>query len=222
MIRSERARLMRLRVGPDPVVRIVVPVRHRIGRIHDLLKPHSRWIFKQLERFGNGPADTRPPTTGDRLPYLGRDLVLEITGERNRRPVLIGERLVLAAADPALLNALLEYWYREQARSYLTSRVEAIAARMNVGYGRIAIRDQKSRWGSCSSRGNLNFSWRLVMAPQEIADYVVIHELAHLSVPNHSSAFWALVEEYCPERKHHQRWLRDNGDRLAGAFRFGT
>lgn len=86
---------------------------------------------------------------------------------------------------------------------------------MEVKHARITIRDQKTRWGSCSSRGNLNFNWRLVMAPPPIIDYVVIHELAHLIELSHSPRFWETVERYCPDHREHRRWLREHGPRLA-------
>ena len=85
---------------------------------------------------------------------------------------------------------------------------------MNVSYGRISIREQKTRWGSCSSAGNLNFNWRLIFAPPAVLDYVVVHELAHRKEMNHSAAFYAIVEQVLPDYRSSQKWLRENGHQL--------
>lgn len=104
--------------------------------------------------------------------------------------------------------------YREIARDIFTQKTAFYARLMNVTYGRIAIREQKTRWGSCSSDGNLNFNWRLIFAPEEVLDYIVIHELAHRREMNHSPAFYKIVAEIMPDYKKQQKWLRENGQKL--------
>jgi len=106
---------------------------------------------------------------------------------------------------------------RRDAGELIKSRVAYWAARLGLGYSRVFIKEQRSRWGSCSSAGNLNFNWRLAAAPPEVLDYVVIHELCHLREMNHSRRFWALVAQACPDHKVRRRWLRDNGRALASA-----
>lgn len=101
--------------------------------------------------------------------------------------------------------------YREKARKMITEKVKYYSCLMNVSYNRIAIKDQKTCFGSCSKQGNLNFNWRLILMPEEILDYVVIHELAHLKEMNHSSAFWKLVEEILPDYKTKRKWLKEQG-----------
>jgi predicted metal-dependent hydrolase len=112
------------------------------------------------------------------------------------------------------LVPLLEWWYRDEARRIINLRVREFAAILGVIYSRLTIRDGRSRWGSCSSLGGLNFSWRLILAPPEILDYVVIHELAHLRELNHSPRFWAIVAAHCPAYRTHQRWLKEHGAAL--------
>ena len=85
---------------------------------------------------------------------------------------------------------------------------------MGVDYGRITVRDQRTRWGSCSAKGNLNFNWRLILAPGEVLDYVVVHELAHRREMNHSKRFWSLVEMVLPDYERRRRWLKENGEAL--------
>lgn len=104
--------------------------------------------------------------------------------------------------------------YRSQAREVFEQKVKYYAALMDVTYGRIAIRDQKTRWGSCSAEGNLNFNWRLILAPAGVLDYVVVHELAHRREMNHSAKFWAIVEKHMPEYKKYQKWLKESGNLL--------
>lgn len=104
--------------------------------------------------------------------------------------------------------------YREIARDIFTQKTAYYAQIMGVTYGRIAIRELKTRWGSCSSDGNLNFNWRLIFAPEAVLDYIVIHELAHRKEMNHSPAFYKIVYEIMPDYKAQQKWLRENGQKL--------
>lgn len=104
--------------------------------------------------------------------------------------------------------------YREIARDIFTQKTAYYAQIMNVTYGRISIREQKTRWGSCSGAGNLNFNWRLIFAPEEVLDYIVVHELAHRKEMNHSPAFYEIVRQILPEYKKQQKWLRENGQKL--------
>ena len=99
---------------------------------------------------------------------------------------------------------------REAARAKLEERLAHWSAKVGVDFGRVSVRDQKTRWGSCSSKGDLSFNWRLVFAPQAVLDYVVIHELAHRREMNHSKRFWAIVAEYSPDYREHRRWLHEN------------
>ena len=102
----------------------------------------------------------------------------------------------------------------ERANRIFPERSAFFALRMGVDYGRITIREQKTRWGSCTSEGNLNFNWRLIFAPEKVLDYVVVHELAHRKEMNHSPAFYAVVASVMPEYKIYEKWLRDNGKTL--------
>ena len=108
--------------------------------------------------------------------------------------------------------------YISIARDIFTHKAAYYARIMGVSYGRITIREQKTRWGSCSSKGNLNFNWRLILAPEEVLDYVVVHELAHRREMNHSKAFYAVVESVLPDYRQARRWLRDHGGSLFTAL----
>lgn len=105
-----------------------------------------------------------------------------------------------------------EKMYREQARLVCTKQAEYYSKTMGVTYGRIAIKNTRTRWGSCSSLGNLNFHWKLVLMPPAILDYVVVHELAHRKEMNHSSRFWAEVEKILPDYRERRKWLKEHGN----------
>lgn len=115
---------------------------------------------------------------------------------------------------PTPLSDDVRRHYIQIARDIFTQKTAYYAALMNVTYGRISIREQKTRWGSCSSQGNLNFNWRLIFAPEEVLDYVVVHELAHRREMNHSKAFYDIVAAVLPDYKKQKKWLKENGNKL--------
>lgn len=124
------------------------------------------------------------------------------------------QRLRQQAEEAAKIPPLSKDELRELtqlARKDLTARCEAFAARMGVSYSRIAIRNQKTKWGSCSSKGNLNFNCLLMLTPEEVRNYVVVHELCHLRHMNHSAEFWAAVEKLQPDYRNAKKWLKQNG-----------
>ena len=104
--------------------------------------------------------------------------------------------------------------YRKKAKLVFRERADYFASSMGLSFNRIAIREQRTRWGSCSSKKNLNFNWKLLLAPPQVLDYVVVHELCHLKQMNHSKAFWTEVEAVLPDYKERKRWLRENGAEL--------
>lgn len=130
---------------------------------------------------------------------------LEICAKKNSRPV---------SDLSAVQRTALENRYKEAARSYIPKRVAYYHAMTGGDYRRIAIRDQKTRWGSCSSKGTLSFNWRLMLAPPAVLDYVVVHELCHLTHMDHSPAFWQTVEAVCPDYRSLRKWLKEHGNEL--------
>jgi len=122
------------------------------------------------------------------------------------------------AGDAAHLSRRLRDWLKQQAKQDLANASLRYAQAMDVGFRRITLRDQSSRWGSCSAGGNLSYSWRLVLAPPFVLDYVAAHEVAHLKHMNHGQSYWRLVLTHCPQAKEAEHWLRRNG---AGLHRYG-
>jgi hypothetical protein len=113
-----------------------------------------------------------------------------------------------------LLGGAIKKKNRDEALEPLANSVKYWAEKIGVRYGRVSVKDQKTRWGSCSEKGNLNFNWRLMTAPASVRDYVVIHELCHLIEMNHSKNFWQQVSRFCPDHKTCRKWLRDHGREL--------
>ena len=130
---------------------------------------------------------------------------LEIRAKKNSRP---------HSDLSAVQRSALENRYKEAARTYIPKRVAYFNTMTGGSYSRISIRDQKTRWGSCSSKGTLSFNWRLMLAPPSILDYVVVHELCHLTHMNHSPAFWQAVDAVYPDYKNARKWLKEHGSEL--------
>ncbi|MFP3975845.1 MAG: M48 family metallopeptidase [Dehalococcoidia bacterium] len=222
--RSSRAMHVRLEIKQGTGLTVVIPKSCKVGQIPAFLKAKKRWILENLVKFGTDQTLSleRDLTTGDVVPYLGRNLEVvrhdNHGGDENVRRE--GNRLLVSLKSPsARVNLAVERWYRTEARKLIEERVDKFSARLGVNCGRITIRGQKTRWGSCSQKGNLNFNWRLVMAPEPVIDYVVIHELAHLKEMNHSKKFWELVGKHCPRWREHKKWLKDHESELAARLR---
>ncbi len=157
--------------------------------------------------------------SGDILPFFDRKLTLTVIRE-DRKTVKIkryGENLYLWVgyeADYEYRRAQLEKWYRRLAGCMFEDKARDYAREMGVSYGKLHVKDQRSRWGSCSEKKNLNFNWRLILAPEAVCNYVIIHELCHLVHMDHSQEFWDLVETMDPQYKRHRMWLRKCSEKL--------
>jgi predicted metal-dependent hydrolase len=225
--RSQRAKQVGLRVGPAIGLEVVVPARGRLPDVPALLREKAAWIIATLDRMALAqPIDVPPLADGVLLPYQGVDHRLIVRAGPGLRPAGRRDeqaRTLTISHDPAAydLVAVLDWWYREEARAVLTARADAFAADLGVAYKRLTIRDGRSRWGSCSSAGGLNFSWRLILTPPAVLDYVVVHELAHLRELNHSPRFWALVAAHCPDYQLQRRWLKEHGAALMAVLKNG-
>ena len=218
---SPRARRLRFEVRPGNGLEVTTPPGVSVARIEDVMREKTKWITTMLMRYAQPPDSivAEPLQSGSILPFSGgylRLVVRELTaGSRASTRMEEGElRLSVPSRAPEALRGILEAWYRRQGKQVFAERVAHWNAQTGFKYGRIAIRDQKSRWGSCSRQGNLNFNWRLLLAPLDVLDYIVIHELAHLREGNHSARFWALVAERCPEYRVQRDWLRRHGPEL--------
>ena len=222
VVRSERAKYVRLRIGSEPRVEVIVPRRARQPDVPAMLRASEEWVLRHLQRVERAVSETQSLAAGGVLPFLGTDRTLVIQAGWPAFVGLLEDGVSLHVRLPepsdAGVHAALLSWYRVQARQELTHSAEVHGGRMGVSYTRLTVRDQRTRWGSCSSSGALAFNWRLIMAPRDVLEYVVVHELAHLREMGHTGRFWELVAMHCPEYRAHRRWLKENGLRLTVAL----
>ena len=206
MRRSARARRLSLRVSRlDGKVTLTLPSRAPEGQAIAFLREREDWLRGHLSDIA---APVRA-VSGALIPIEGREVLLEEA--RIRRPLREGDRLRMpSGTGPAAVAGYL----KALARDRLAAASDRHAEALGVRYGPLRLRDTRSRWGSCTDAGALMYSWRLVMAPPEVLDYVAAHEVAHLIEMNHGPKFWALVEARVPDWKRHRLWLKDCGDRL--------
>lgn len=204
---APRARRISLRVsGRDGRVTLTVPPGASVSEAIGFARDREAWLRRVL-------ADVPPlerPAPGGRLEVEGRSL--PIVAAPVRRVALVGGQLRVAANRPAgpELAKFLRILARQRAEASVARHAAALGRPMPV----LTLRDTRSRWGSCTAEGRLMLSWRLVMAPPEILDYVAAHEVAHLEHLDHSPRFWAVTERLCPGWKAARRWLRNEGARL--------
>ncbi|MDO8687514.1 MAG: SprT family zinc-dependent metalloprotease [Dehalococcoidales bacterium] len=217
--RSVRARSVRLEVRPETGLIVVIPRFYRPEQIPDLLREKLRWVSANLKKYERIKRLTGSKVLqgGDTVPYLGREMeVVTRPSNGNGDSVNVEEnRLVVSLnAESNRLGQALEQWYRVRVAQLISEKAERLSADMGLTYGRLSIRGQKTCWGSCSRKGNISLNWKLIMAPEAVIDYVIIHELAHLKELNHSRMFWQLVSKYCPEWRQHKKWLKEHAFEL--------
>ena len=216
--RSERARHARILVDGSGV-EVVVPRRFPLREVEPFVEEKRAWIERTLRRMRQTELELPPARLedGGEVWYLGERLALAVRVDPSRRREHVARRgaeLRMALPPGVAVRDALERWYRRRARAEVAPRLDAACARAGTTYTALQIRGQRTRWASCSSNGAMSFNWRLLLAPPEILDYVVEHEVAHLEVLDHSSRFWRLLASRCPDWRVHEAWLRRNGHAL--------
>jgi len=214
LIRTRR-RTIALVVEPGGGLTVRAPLRMAESQIRQFVEAHTDWIVRnQAKARFSAPPTPKQFVDGETFLYLGKPYPLALVPRQ--RPSLTLDRGAFRLAQSALPKAEAAFtrWYKQQALTVFTERVEMLAKQFGFRYEKIRISSARTRWGSCSSKGTLSFTWRLVMAPPEVVDYVIVHELVHTKIRNHSKTFWARVAELMPAYKTHVRWLKQNGKTL--------
>ncbi|UWQ22120.1 M48 family metallopeptidase [Jannaschia sp. W003] len=205
--RSARARRMTLRVGRvGGAVTLTLPPRAALADARAFAEGHAAWIARHVAAV---PA-ARTVAVGTTLPVAGREVPVVAGGGRAAR----WTGTAIAVPDDGHAGRRVATLLKEMARTRLVAATETHAEALGRPFGRITLRDTRSRWGSCSGRGDLMYSWRLAMAPEEVLDYVAAHEVAHLAHMDHSERFWACVARLMPDYAPRRAWLRREGAAL--------
>nr|WP_321359910.1 SprT family zinc-dependent metalloprotease [uncultured Hyphomonas sp.] len=195
----------------------VAPSRRQIKDAAAFAAERADWISMRLQHL---PEPVRFEE-GAMIQYRGAPLQLTSEGEGRVAKIWAEDenspRLLSVPGDPETMELRVVRYLKKQARADLTRSVKRHCATLGVSHKSISVKDTRSRWGSCTHDGQLSFSWRLVMAPPEVLDYVAAHECAHILEMNHSAKFWAHVTKCCPDWKHHRTWLRTHGAGLQAA-----
>jgi predicted metal-dependent hydrolase len=217
---KKRRKTIAIRVHPEYGVEVKVPHMTPHQHILTLLETRLTWIQKKMSTLSSLKKNIQPWYERDRIFYLGiaYTLVIEDFPFAKKRATceLQNERMLLTIAQGLNLEAQqqlilksLEAWYRQQATTLLTERTHYFAQKLKVHPKSIIIKTQKSRWGSCDRYNNIRYNWKIIMAPLVLVDYLVVHELAHIHVKNHSKKFWKLVAEILPDHQLRRKQLKE-------------
>ena len=219
LIRSRRRDVL-LKALPGGETRVYAPATLPLKQADALVLERMDALLEMHRRLEHQIEENRlrhPVSPGSRVCIEGEAYALSLRQAARVSLKLEGDVCALSLPDPgdeACVRAALKQALSRRALMRIRQQLDIYAPKIGVPFGRVAIRDQKSRWGSCSARHNLNFNWKLIMAPPEALTYVVIHELCHLIEFNHSARFWSLVKQQMPEYEYWKKWLKDHGKEL--------
>ena len=212
LIRSRR-KTVGLEVTPEAFLIIRAPRNLSRKEISEIVDKESPWILKKQQFFRQNHSKIREKDfiEGEEFLYLGKSYKLRLV--HNPVDALIVSNNLFYLSDECIDNArdIIESWYRKRADEVVSERAAYYSCVSGIKFKKINISNAKKRWGSCSPNGNLNIAWRLVMAPLRVIDYVIVHELSHIEMRNHSKRFWRRVGSVIPDYKTDEKWLRDNG-----------
>lgn len=234
IVRSPRRKTISIEVMPGQV-RLLVPSSLAQKKIEEVLEKRRSWIFRKVQELAARPQPkVRAYKEGELFLFRGKTLSLRILSSAATSPSgrarkvkqprgVVEQEGILEVSCPSFVQEKdrrlyvqekVAYCYYREANLYFTKKTGVYARKIGVVPRSIVVKDYKSQWGSCSSQGELSYNWRLIMAPEEIIDYVIVHELCHILEHNHSKAFWAHVARHFPAYERAKQWLRQNGNSL--------
>jgi predicted metal-dependent hydrolase len=207
-----RRKTIAIVVERDGTLTVRAPLRMSETHIRAFVETHADWIAKnQVKVRAAALPAPKQYAEGETFLYLGQSYPLSIVAHQRQSLTFDGVSFLLAKSALPKAEQAFVRWYKAQAALFFLERVLVLARQHGFHYQKIRISSARTRWGSCSSKGTLSFTYRLVLAPPEVVDYVIIHELVHTKVKNHSRTFWLQVEKILPECREYVRWLKKNG-----------
>ncbi len=212
---NTRAKRVGIRVNDKRQIVVTFPRVLLLKSAENFFKKNNEWINSVLSKFSGAIISDNELKDGMFINLVGNPyLILRFDGRVKTFLINKSEKQLLV--NPSNLKKHLKLFYKSMAEQIFKSRVEFYAQKVGVQYRRISIKDQSTRWGSCSSSKVLSFSWRVVLAPKEVIDYLILHEVSHLKYMDHSKNFWGTVESVMQDYKKYDKWLRVNGYKLKG------
>lgn len=215
----------RLEIDPDTLeVQIIVPNDEEID-IQKILKEKKAWIYKNYCKLDKIKKEKEKfqLKEGSKLYLLGKEYFLKIE-EGKELKILIDDHSIIVNTNektgksPDFIKSQLRKWYRNKASSYIKAKFKKIITNLNFEYNQVLITDLKTRWGNCTPNKNVSYNWKIIFAPPEVIDYVILHEIIHLKESSHSAKFWGLIMRVCPKYKSHKGWLEKNEKKLLLSF----
>ena len=214
-IKRSKRKTLSLQCQPDGTLVVRAPLRMSKPEILEFVESKRAWIERSRRnlRVHRKREEALTLADGSEFPFLGRAFRIRRLAESGvpAELDLENDRIDIRTEDETTARTALLALIRESAKTYLPLRVAELAEHMGLAYQTLRIKEQKTRWGSCSNRGSLNLNARVMLAPPAVIDYLIVHELAHLVRMDHSRTFYQIVERYCPAYRTHQRWLREHG-----------
>lgn len=200
----------RIRVNEDREIRIIVPRNFSRGDIEDLIMKKQKWISKNLDYFNKKRNSIN--IKENEILYLGESFKLVFI-EARRMEIDVTNKLIYLPLNLKLKTRRIK-WYKDEAKNKIKERVDFYGSIHKYRYNRIFIRNQRTKWGSCSSKRNLSFNWRLILCPLFVLDYLVCHELVHTSIMKHNKMFWVELKTIYPETERAQTWLNNYSNEI--------
>jgi len=211
MVHHPRARRYLLRLRPDGTVSVTIPRRGTVSAARDFAARNVGWLEQQFQRLAARPNTPVTWKVGTEILFRGEPVRIE--AEAGGAICFGSERMNVADAAADVRPAIQKH-LRQLAARELPPRVLELAALHGVNVARVSVRNQKTRWGSCSRRGTISLNWRLIQSPAAVRDYIILHELAHRRQMDHSDQFWQEVARLCPDYHHAERWLKQHAKLL--------
>jgi predicted metal-dependent hydrolase len=208
LIRNRRARRYILRLNPDGAARVTIPRGGSVGEAMRFTRRNMAWLEKQLLRLATKPLQPQRWTIGSQVLFRGQPVRLQAGENGDQGVVCFGSEILRISDATGDLRPHVERHLWKLAARELPGRVMELANLHQLPVKRVSVRNQRSRWGSCSRHGTISLNWRLVQAPVFVRDYIILHELAHLKEMNHSPRFWREVARLCPDFGRAEQWLK--------------